>query len=417
MANKLIKANWETKEKYHQEYRRIAFIVGSPLQALGASLIVVSNLFSFGSYLFFRHDFAGAKDLSQTIKNNGIFDQVIDVYPQNGNFVIRSANDKNKEPLAISTQQKEQLKGYKDLFDCICCSFPYDTAIELMNDKTKFIQLDDGVGTYVSDLFSTYSDNKSFSSPTHIVLFAASLYQQTHNNNNNTAKSSPKIISMPKEFLYSQAIKNSFECSKEIIQEYTKQDIIFLSQPEDNNDGIAGMNVAIIEELNELINNFNNQITNAKDNQNDNQKAKHKKQDKELLSFAVRRHPRDNHTYLNQTKQDNTSWEMICLNEAINDNTILCGIASTAQLMPKILNEKEPYLIFLYDIYQLRNKNLIAAQKTKELAETLYVDKTKIYVPSSIKQLETITKEILNSSLTSEKKIILNNTIFFVEHL
>ena len=67
----------------------------------------------------------------------------------------------------------------------------------------------------------------------------------------------------------------------------------------------------------------------------------------------IRPHPREpERDYCGlEADRSRTLWELICA-KIINDHHVLIGAYSTAQMMPKIMYDKEPVLIFNYKVYQ-----------------------------------------------------------------
>ena len=62
-------------------------------------------------------------------------------------------------------------------------------------------------------------------------------------------------------------------------------------------------------------------------------------------------------------------------------------------LTPKLIAGKEPYLIFLYKIL-LEKKCILYTDNEKMINKVreLYIDKTKIFVPENMKELQNIIK-------------------------
>lgn len=112
----------------------------------------------------------------------------------------------------------------------------------------------------------------------------------------------------------------------------------------------------------------------------------------------VRIHPRDNSKLFLDWERDNTHnlWELVCKND-ISDSHILVSICSSAQIMPKVLFNKEPYLIFLYRLFPSINQNLIKYRILPiiELVKEGYTNKNKIYVPSNFDELISVLNSIL----------------------
>ena len=70
-------------------------------------------------------------------------------------------------------------------------------------------------------------------------------------------------------------------------------------------------------------------------------------------AVVVRPHPREPQQYYEGLMNDSNStlWELLCA-RTINEDHILIGYFSTAQLMPKLLFDKEPVLVFTYKLYK-----------------------------------------------------------------
>ena len=107
----------------------------------------------------------------------------------------------------------------------------------------------------------------------------------------------------------------------------------------------------------------------------------------------IRFHPRDHRTINNGALIDdsNSLWELKCAELITNDN-VLIGLYSTAQFTPKIIYDKEPYLIFLYKMVYSETK--LFDDNIIELIRN-YRDKSRIYIPTSIAELEQILEQIL----------------------
>lgn len=107
----------------------------------------------------------------------------------------------------------------------------------------------------------------------------------------------------------------------------------------------------------------------------------------ERNEIFLRIHPRqdekDYKKYL--IDKNNNLWELECLHQISADNVII-SFFSTAQFTPKLLFDKEPYIIFLYKIFvnKLKGEELI-----NELKD-MYNNKNKIYIPNNVEELKII---------------------------
>lgn len=88
-------------------------------------------------------------------------------------------------------------------------------------------------------------------------------------------------------------------------------------------------------------------------------------------------------------------WEMKCAKNITNDS-ILIGTCSTAQITPKLIYDIEPYIIFTLNIYS----NVLPEDLSERLrqliddVQSLYKNKNKVLIPSSIDELIEIIKNI-----------------------
>lgn len=127
----------------------------------------------------------------------------------------------------------------------------------------------------------------------------------------------------------------------------------------------------------------------------------------EGLNLIRRLHPREIGMNLmpSQTKlvvdDIYNMWELICRFHLENDN-ILISWFSTAQFTPKMLFDKEPWVIFLYNIYRegISNRLYQEMNKLSQLLREKYTDKFKVLAPVSLENLE----ETIYSIASHDKK-------------
>lgn len=111
----------------------------------------------------------------------------------------------------------------------------------------------------------------------------------------------------------------------------------------------------------------------------------------------VRYHPRDHKDILYDGIQDRGSsqWELICADN-ITDEHVLIGACSSAQTSPKWFFNKEPYVIFTYEIYgdKLPSAFIEASKIIVEKTKSIYSNPQKVIVPKTIAELEEIVEEL-----------------------
>ena len=86
----------------------------------------------------------------------------------------------------------------------------------------------------------------------------------------------------------------------------------------------------------------------------------------------------------------NNMWETEIIN-SINNNHILISFFSSAAINPKLINDKEPYILFLIDLipYKTYNSNYLINNLKK-----LYSNKSKILVPKNLDELREIIHDL-----------------------
>ena len=120
--------------------------------------------------------------------------------------------------------------------------------------------------------------------------------------------------------------------------------------------------------------------------------------------IVVRHHPRDIYTEkskeiytkINGASLDDTgsSWEALCAKK-ITENHVLISVYSTAQFIPKMIYDKEPYIVFTFRLYEdlvdeVRDQGELTAQWIIES----YRDKSKIFIPDTIDELDAIIADL-----------------------
>lgn len=118
---------------------------------------------------------------------------------------------------------------------------------------------------------------------------------------------------------------------------------------------------------------------------------------KKSVPFLIRPHPRDNAMYKKEEVDVHKAlWELICLDQ-ISESHVLIGMFSTAQFSPKVLYNKEVYLIFTYRLYQdIFSEDALAKidDMVKKIRNT-YKHSNKIFVPQTMREYKFILSSLL----------------------
>lgn len=104
----------------------------------------------------------------------------------------------------------------------------------------------------------------------------------------------------------------------------------------------------------------------------------------------VRKHPRKENINIDSNKiacdTVKNMWELETMRN-ISPNNVLIGAGSTAQITPKMISNKEPYIIFTYLLFFEKNEEFFQIAK---MITNMYEDKTKIFIPKNLEEFNNI---------------------------
>lgn len=263
-------------------------------------------------------------------------------------------------------------QGFKDYqaYDIVSVSYLIETAIAMLclNPGARFVLYEDGLGSYGGNLITDFwSERYKFFSR----LFRRGCFvrqpKALYLNNVSCCRSELKVpfYSLPpldEEFL--SFVEMLFGKS-----ELPDKRIILLSQPIET--GISRKN---IEEMIEGLKPF-------------------------AENTVVRLHPRDKDYTLYaarfETVRARGLWEMIVSHKNI-ENKILISIGSTAQFIPKILFDREPYIVFFYPFSEGYSMGFGKGMKDMvNLMKETYRQPEKICVPRTFDDVSAFLNNVL----------------------
>lgn len=113
----------------------------------------------------------------------------------------------------------------------------------------------------------------------------------------------------------------------------------------------------------------------------------------------IRPHPRQKEVFDYGIRIDSSGnfWELLCADQ-ITDDCCLIGSFSTAQMSPKMLFNKEPYLIFTYKLFE-EGKESVPSERLKSLIQMLrdsYVDPKRIHEVESIEEIKAVLQQLID---------------------
>ncbi|KAA9234330.1 MULTISPECIES: hypothetical protein [Aerococcus] len=343
-----------------------AFLIDTPLQLLNAVTFILSHEKSGQIDLYIVNQFKNCKLYVNRLKNKKIFNNI---------FIL----------------EKEKKGMFKHIYTILgllapklYCKILLNLDIEAMDYQeiylgapTKMFDfvigssklshvygIEDGIGSYSGDIFHDYLSNK--------YILARQICGRDYEIERLFLRIPDNYIGLYNGIIYS--LKGSKSYNKLDIYDvfaYKKSNlyeskIIYLNQP------IKDFAVDHI--------NYEKQIV-----------SKLYSYDKEKI--LVRLHPREENYDIYSTFQvdtENNMWEILC-SDAIDGNTCIIGMFSTAQFVPKYFYNIEPIIVFTYRLYRdLDHSTLLRYEKQASQLKKLYTNKNRVKIISSIKELDYI---------------------------
>lgn len=354
---------------------KICCVVETPFQMINAiNLLVNDEEFSGAEIDLFVHDnhFANSDKYCDRIKELELFNEV-NLFNLNAKFsrfsiinylknipqYLFSGKTINR---AIGNRYKVKKNTYDIIFTPNACVF--FKLIMLCNSAAKVYCYEDGIMSYSGQNWILNSTSKY--GQLFMKLIGRStdwLPERLYVNNTELCEViwCDQLLSLPNLEKALSATNNIFgkifgepEC------DYDKNTIVFLSQP---------LSEDVTVEIADTI----------------------------KYSYITRYHPRDNTELLLGKIYDKSSshWELICA-QNITDKHVLIGACSTAQVSPKWMFDKEPYLIFTYPMYA-KTGNTRFVDISKYIVKTtkeIYRNPEKIFVANTADEINDILEKI-----------------------
>lgn len=315
---------------------RLCFICETPLHVLN-SVNYVANQEEFSDAqvdFYIGRRFYDSENVADRLRRSGI---VHNVYTYS----------MDKKNIALPARIKAIFLKKSFIADCIDGPFnskvlnydyvhfaffgPMPYAMVFANKRAKVRYFEDGLGTYVGT-----SATEDFS------LLRKTLYTLTGTDYTRLFK--PEVLFVNNKAMCASHVTEDirqlplFACMTPALREqlyyifgyqknpvYTERKCVYLSRP--NDFGPASVDV-LDRKIENVLSHFSD-------------------------DFVLRMHPRQSAFAVGQMQPDTSrnSWELMCIDEITEDH-ILVGWFSTAQVVPKFILDKEPWLVFYYPIYQ-----------------------------------------------------------------
>ena len=307
-------------EKRGNDTKRYAIVCGTPLQLMGALALSLNEFAGNDASvdLFFRHDFSGSRALVSRVRDAGAFEHVYEIGADSDEpFSIRGneSDELTDTPFEmLASQLGESCDGeWARGYDCVVCSYPYDTVKSLwcLRNGTELVAFDDGLGSYVGDMMAS-NGGANLPHPSRLYLWRPSLYR---------GEMCGDVRPVPfdgGDANTMAALCSVFDVDGDTVNLYRNARCVYLTQPTDGKPGRLREKETVLKALEPW-----------------------------RSEVIVRPHPRDVEPHIDGVSYDDSGelWELLCLTGAIDADTALVSAVSTAQLMPMMLTGEKPPIV------------------------------------------------------------------------
>lgn len=354
-----------------------AIVCNTPFQVLGALNIVINNLYDGDFDLYLYGEFRDADSIYQNLTNLRIFNKIYywkENKKRHKSKIHTFFNLINMNCLLrdfVFSDDSFKTEAYKKVF--IGDSNFIGVYLTQKNKTADLILFDDGIGSYIGNaLFDTIGKLHYILGITfNLGIFK---YKVSKLLINNMAFCKSTITNNVEQLPILNSENIVYDIAKKVFtfnmdSPILRKTVVYLGQPLEEKQGYNGKTSLF----------FLDYIPSLKN------------------KIIVRAHPRQCMEDFNNCEIDNINnmWELECINSITNSH-ILLSFCSTAQIMPKLISDKEPYIIFLFklfvDSYETNEyKNDIAIY---ESIKSIYRDKEKVFLPENLEDLRLFINKI-----------------------
>ncbi len=372
----------KSQEEYRSRLGHYAFVCETPYQAFNEMNFLLNDVDHQikNADIYIYHQFPSATAISKKIKSKNIFQSVIDIKPyETRRTAVNKLRTLTRILFSLNALKRHEINNthfYRNAYShLVCCSYTLFTInlfVAFKPEKVYF--LEDGTGSYYGNIEKDYRSGL-FSFFNRFFMNGALDYHPKRLYVNNPALCRSTMTDDIRQLPPLNNQNPALPVLNEIFgyqddRTYTEKKAVYLTQPLDE---VAGYISGMHETLTELLKPYKQ-------------------------ALLVRVHPRQ----LNANSADldvddvNNLWELECIHH-ITDSHVLIGAFSTAQLAPKLLCDKEPYLVFTYKLF-FSNTDSAFWCGTAGLIEqfnSLYRQSGRICVPESMEELEAVLDRLL----------------------
>lgn len=357
---------------------RVCAIVDTPYQLLNCLNIIYNSYkqesLSIDLYVMNCEYFSD--QMIQRIKKTQLFESIVRFNEVNDSETKRNTFTYNKERITRAFFPKSYITSICDdknclkqkKYDCLICAFdtPIALAFSMAFPDIRIVLFDEGTASYTNGIAPItrnrdilFSIKRKKNPWRNIDIIFVNNKEYYRDGLAKKAIQLPSLNECEPDFMATLFSVFDYKGSKIYDNEYFVYLIQPISEGKDEYNNIQKNIIGIIE-----------------DNRPTCIARKHPKQRNVLESTL----PYDN---------DNDLWELVC-SQRITDNHVLIGAFSTAQLIPKLIFDIEPWIVFthrLYDGWIAEDRMRIINQLIDSLRDE-YQNEGKIVVVNTVEELE-----------------------------
>lgn len=361
---------------------KIAFICDTPLQVFNSIILCWYHLKGNNCDLFIANDFAISEKLYNRISENNIFENVY-LYDYSNyeekitKKMLETVFPRKYLKLALHKKNITSLDKYKQIYISVPTSI--SILVSLLNPSAELFYFEDGMGNYSRGApVLTHKWRKiicrilfrSFPNFVPTALYVNNIELCIKRDISDIRKITPVAMW---EDDFKGKIRYIFDFKETNI--YRKSKFIFLTHPDDVN---KHANIILDSIINEQIYDFLRE---------------------QIKNCIIRVHPRDKTRIPNEfTNIDNNGnlWEIICA-DFITDEHVLIGMCSTAQIISKLMYDKEPYIVYTYYLYkEILGEKIADLDKAAENLRRIYRTPSKIKIVHSFEEFYSVVLDMKN---------------------
>lgn len=342
----------------HKKTDESLFVCDTPYQVVNAINLAKDNK---NSDIYIYDQFSTAKSIAKNLKETNIFNNVILVkkYKHFNGAVNKLLTLFRIFAPEYTLKKHIGAKGFRTNYKTVYVSFftQFTDLVRLSNPQAEFVQYEDGLGSYyIEDLEKKFRSN-IFKFVNNFILNGKMSYNIDKLYLNHPecydGNSFETVETMP-AFAKSEILEKVFDYKENDL--YKKSKFVYLTQP--LRETAIGEKADIIE--NEIL-------SVIKD------------------SVVLRVHPRQDKEKFSCYSIDDVGnlWEIECARQ-LTDSHVLVSAFSTAQFTPKMLFNKEPTIVFTYELFGDFFEN---AEDMVQKLRTMYKNPDKIIIVKDLDEL------------------------------